>query len=211
MGSTPFTATILVFDILYRPVKIVGMILQTRNDLPKLLNELHLLGTGAEIGVYTGRFSAHILSEWKGKCLYSVDPWRHQGRKMDVSDVQQDEQDKFRREAFDTLTPFGSRSRIFCDFSANVANRFSEKLFDFVYIDACHDYRSVWADLAAWYPLVKQHGIIAGHDYKDSCVRKNLVEVKRAVDNFFRTQEIVFSTTEDNIPSWYVIKGTKCF
>jgi hypothetical protein len=168
------------------------MILQTRNDLPKLLNELHLVGTGAEIGVYTGQFSAHILREWKGKCLYSIDPWMHQSRKMDVSDVQQDEQDKLLSRSVATLQPFKSRSHIMREFSVQAARSFYKHQLDFVYIDACHDYRSVWADINAWYPIVKPHGVIAGHDYKDSFVRKNLVEVKRAVDNFFVRLRLYF-------------------
>jgi cephalosporin hydroxylase len=36
---------------------------------------------------------------------------------------------------------------------------------DSVYIDASHHYADVMADIAAWRPLVKTGGIIAGHDY----------------------------------------------
>jgi hypothetical protein len=36
---------------------------------------------------------------------------------------------------------------------------------DSVYIDASHHFADVMADIAAWRPLVKPGGIIAGHDY----------------------------------------------
>jgi len=36
---------------------------------------------------------------------------------------------------------------------------------DFIYIDASHDTESVLADLEAWFPFVKGHGIICGDDW----------------------------------------------
>lgn len=35
----------------------------------------------------------------------------------------------------------------------------------FVFIDGCHDEASVTADIAAWLPLVRPGGVIAGHDH----------------------------------------------
>lgn len=37
---------------------------------------------------------------------------------------------------------------------------------DLIYIDASHDFDSVLADLRAWYPLVKGHGILCGDDWR---------------------------------------------
>lgn len=166
-----------------------------------------LLGEGTEIGVYRGDFSYHILENWRGKKLHSIDWWKHQGRKLDRSDAPQLEHDENFSITKEILARFKNRSNILRERSIGASIRFSSKSLDFVYIDASHDYRSVWGDLEVWYPKIKNGGVIAGHDYKNSFVRKNLVEVKRAVDNYFQIFDLkVLTTTEDNIPSWWVIK-----
>jgi predicted O-methyltransferase YrrM len=43
---------------------------------------------------------------------------------------------------------------------------------DAVFIDAEHTTEAVAADIAAWKPLVRQGGIVAGHDYNNGRVRK---------------------------------------
>jgi hypothetical protein len=38
--------------------------------------------------------------------------------------------------------------------------------FDFIYIDACHEYESTKRDIELALPLLKSKGVIAGHDYQ---------------------------------------------
>jgi len=56
---------------------------------------------------------------------------------------------------------------------------------DFCYIDACHDYPDVLADIQDYYPKVKEGGVLCGHDY-------NLKDVNRVVNllwmNMWRLQ-----------------------
>jgi len=60
---------------------------------------------------------------------------------------------------------------------------------DVLHIDAGHDYLSVMADLKAWWPQLKDGGILIGDDY----FKKPLVgqgkwpEVRQAFDEFFAT------------------------
>lgn len=49
--------------------------------------------------------------------------------------------------------------------SLQAAKELSSIVPDLIYIDAGHDYESVYADLNAWYPLVQGHGILCGDDW----------------------------------------------
>jgi hypothetical protein len=50
-------------------------------------------------------------------------------------------------------------------YSPQCSEEFANESLDFVYIDALHDYDSVKSDMEAWFPKIKQGGILAGHDY----------------------------------------------
>jgi len=182
--------------------------MKKRQNFGLMLNQMGLKGKGVEVGVCQGVFSRTILEAWKGYRLFLVDPWTHQGILMDKSDVSNLEHQENMEATKEHLKKFRDRFEILRIKSPEASLAFEDESLDFVYLDARHDYRSVMADLKAWYPKVKIGGILAGHDYKNSCVRKNLVEVKRAVDTFFCTkpERAVDVTTDDNLPSWYVQK-----
>lgn len=57
---------------------------------------------------------------------------------------------------------------------------------DLIYIDASHEYDAVYADIAAWYPLVKGHGLLCGDDYLDGDG-----SIRRAVDQFAADHNLV--------------------
>jgi len=68
-----------------------------------------------------------------------------------------------------------------CD-SVDGAKFFEDNSVDFCFIDAGRSYKNVYADLNAWYPKIKNQGILAGHDFggtiaeavKQFCLDKNL-------------------------------------
>lgn len=39
------------------------------------------------------------------------------------------------------------------------------RTFDFIFIDGCHAYAEVKADIEGWLPFLRQGGVMSGHDY----------------------------------------------
>jgi len=179
-----------------------------RVELPLLLNQRGLTGRAAEIGVRLGSFSEHLLDQWNGRELISIDPWTSDAPEqyVDTANVAQDEQDANHRTTLERLARFGDRSSVWRATSVDGARRVPDASLDFVYIDARHDYRSVLEDLEAWLPKVRAGGVIAGHDYLDGSHPEGEFGVKSAVDEFFGTREMrVYSTLQDTPwVSWLV-------
>jgi hypothetical protein len=183
----------------------------SRDELPALLNARALGGRGAEIGVKLGKYSDELLSNWDGEELVSVDPWLSADPDdyVDRSNVSQDEFDRFYEETKKRLGRFGSRSTIWRMTSVEAAAKVPDHSFDFVYIDARHDYESVKEDLEAWCAKVRPGGILAGHDYVDGDLPQGEFYVKSAVDEFFAEREIHVHSTEgpsavEMFPTWIV-------
>ena len=74
--------------------------------------------------------------------------------------------------------------QLYRGYSTEVSSQFAEEAYDWVYIDAAHDYEGAMADIIAYSSKVKPGGYIAGHNY--SPTEASGVEVKEAVDFLFR-------------------------
>lgn len=113
---------------------------------------------GAEIGVSSGDFSKNILSSAPNIKLWCIDIWE--------KNYQLPNPDSSYQQTLNNLSKYGlNRFEIIKEGSPKSALRFEDDFFDFVYIDADHNYEAVVKDLEAWYPKVKNGGIFFGHDY----------------------------------------------
>jgi len=72
---------------------------------------------------------------------------------------------------------FGEKITLIISESVSAARLFSDASFDWVHLDARHDYASVKADIEAWLPKVKAGGWLSGDDY----IEEKWPEVVKAV------------------------------
>lgn len=180
--------------------------LSHRDEFPALFNDLGLIGHGVEVGVSYGGFASHLRGVWKGAMLYLVDRWIHVPEWQDSANVSPKQQEEF---YYGVCRAFHWRRdvQVWRMDSLEAAARLSDESLDWVYIDADHSYEAVRADIAAWYPKIRQGGIIAGHDYMNGMVRGCLFEVRRAVDEWVEAANVSLCCTREEIaPSWYCLK-----
>ena len=137
-----------------------------RNGFGQFLEALELR-RGAEIGVQTGRFSSHILTDW-ASCEYFVlvDPWKEQNETYtDFANIGDTGQELNYQETINRLSFFSGILDIKRMTSKEASFLVKDNSLDFVYLDAQHSYCSAKEDLELWWPKLRMGGIMAGHDF----------------------------------------------
>lgn len=171
-------------------------------DFPVLF-AAHGLQVGAEIGVERGKNTARWLAALPELTLYCIDAWQYW---PGYRDRKASRHAGYYEEALARLAPFGERAVIIPEFSVEAAARFADASLDFVFMDACHEYAHVTADLEAWEPKVRPGGIVAGHDFYNRDLGYERVEVEAAVRAWVAEKGILeWFVTPD--PSWMWIKS----
>jgi hypothetical protein len=151
--------------------------------------------SGAEIGVWYGKFSEAFCRANPDLHMLCVDSWTSYDGWWDSKnqgDVQRTMADAY-ASARERLTPY--RCTIHRGFSADVAPTIADRSLDFVFIDGNHSYEAVKEDLRLWCPKVKVGGLVIGHDYHVNTA-KPFLQVKRAVDEYVAANQIT---------PWYVL------
>ncbi len=94
----------------------------------------------------------------------------------------------------------GFRSRISTSEICEIKSDEAGVSFDFIFVDASHEYENVYSDLVNYWPLLKPGGLMAGHDiYMDG--------VKRAVHDYFTKIGLLGSV--ETTPSCWLINKSK--
>ena len=94
-----------------------------------------------------------------------VDLWGHQENYHDFANVDQDTQDKIYTNAMTHLSAWKDKTHVCRNYTTICVEKYDDGYFDFIYVDARHDFKGVYADIEAYWPKLKVGGIMAGHDY----------------------------------------------
>jgi len=136
---------------------------------------------GAEVGVQRGDNALTLLSflNFSLSQLYLIDIWDS------YTVLQTGGRQRISNSAIyfsKVMERFGDREDVSIIRlpSIEAAKGFSDYYFDFIYLDAQHDYEGICQDIRVWYPKVKMGGVLGGHDF----LLDRYPGVVRAVEEF---------------------------
>ena len=194
-----FWLFLLTFPFTFKRTAVLWHI-HMRNKIEKNVNLI-----GAEIGVYQGDYSEEIFDYFKNKHnlkFYLIDQWlindNFKERPKPYVGYTSEELELAYKQV---KKRFRNKKNveIMKMESLDASLKFSDNYFDFVYIDANHDYDFILKDLKAWFPKVKNKGILFGDDYNRP------YGVSKAVAEFAYENKLIVHFT-DNKSQFYLIK-----
>lgn len=167
----------LLFDIFYNLKNTKG-----KKDLKML-----------EIGSYKGESTFLFASSGIFKEIHCIDPYEGAEK---ANNILQENWGNVKQE-FRTNTRYFNNITLHKDYSYNIYNDFPDQYFDFIYIDACHEYEDVKKDIQLYLP--KTNHLIGGHDYQ-----KEWPGVIKAVDEILGTPHKIYGDDSFIINTQYI-------
>jgi hypothetical protein len=137
------------------------MQIKYRNDLHKIID---LSLPAAEVGVAEGLFSRDMLA-WGLPKLYMVDNWARIPGAYGDGDSPDEWHEANLANVKKLTSPYGDKAVILRGLSVEMAKQVPDNSLGLVYLDACHTFECVTADLTAWLPKLVMGGVMAGHDF----------------------------------------------
>lgn len=143
--------------------------------------------TFVEVGCKEGRTAGHILANHATARVIAIDPWIAMPQMKDVERGETYEKWDFAKIEAEFWKNVGEHSDrcTMLRMTGQEASATVSAPADVVFIDALHDYASVMEDFRTWWPLVKDGGIIATHDFNHGWPT-----VERAVADTFGLMEV---------------------
>lgn len=145
----------------------------------------------AEVGTLIGDTAKHFAKSVPRAKVLCVDTWfaasaDAAGAHNLNDDLFSKFKDNCRSEiASGRIQPWRGLSSVVADLTANRTNMRGQ--FDLVYLDAGHSYEEVKADIEAWLPLLRDGGILCGHDFDNVDSEDSIMfpGVRKAVEEAF--------------------------
>lgn len=165
----------------------------------------HLLppdSVGAEIGVYKGGFAEFLRT--RTRLLYLIDPWYRLSPFW--GDVKKPEMSAVAA-LINILTVYreeieAGKILVIPDFGATFLRGLPENYFDWIYLDASHQYAHTFAEIEAAVRCIKSGGVLIGDDYDPDPASKQH-GVYRAVNEFV-ARNASYSMVLDKKRQWAI-------
>ncbi len=168
--------------------------------------------TFVEVGCKEGRTTGHILKSVPDSSAIAIDPWIANPAPKNGDSTREDYEkwdfSKIEREFWENVGEHKDRCVMLRETSVSAAGLWSLKddvsdcvgkgQVDIVFIDALHDYESVKVDISCWWPMVRNAGILAGHDFNHQWPG-----VERAVAESFNLMHVGIAS--DSV--WFILKS----
>lgn len=141
-----------------------------------------------EIGSWQGR-SARAMADNTEGVIFCVDTWADNAYGSAPAEMTCHPEwlwNEFRKTHADTIASRKVLTQRSDSVVGAVMAAASGFVFDMIFIDAGHNYEDVVADINAWKPLLREGGIICGHDYA-----KYHPGVMKAVNEFIPKYRLV--------------------
>ena len=152
------------------------------NLYSRLVRETPDGGTIVEVGVWKGKslsyLGVEVVNSGKKINVHGIDMWTaglHGGDNVHDNVVY--------NIAMNNLRPLEGVVQTFRMSSLEGPRLYQDESLDVVFIDACHTYDCVKADIAAWLPKVKRGGYLAGHDYNQDDVSRAVNEALTDIES----------------------------
>jgi predicted O-methyltransferase YrrM len=153
-----------------------------------------------EVGVYTGASVCFLAQKLKERGLpfklHAVDLWELAAT-TDYKDLPMGVEVWEALKERMALTGTSYDIQIHKMASVDASNQFAHASLDFIFIDADHSYEAVKRDIKAWWPKLRPHGMIAGHD-----ILEKTCGVEKAVKEIFGNNYQIVNNC------WTVPRGT---
>lgn len=179
---------------------------QTYPDIRSAILAISLHGkdlVGVELGVYSGDSFVVMLQVCQNiKKLYGIDLWEPYkdriGGESNPKVVNRFQTEYLYNLCVNYVAHSGEseRAEIWQMDSVKAADEFENDSVDFVFFDAHLDQKQLEDELHAWYPKIREGGLVIGHDFYTTATQN-------AVSNFIESNKLqVMMASYDNTFIW---------
>ena len=142
----------------------------------------------AEIGISLGVFTAYILEEMQNLQLVAIDRYDlpHRTPYSDpIATRSVSGHMACMKKAKESTAFAGSRVEVVRSDHVDVARKYKDGYFDWVFLDGDHGYEATLEAIDVWLPKVRKGGLLMGHDIDSEFGKKWNWGVRQAVEERF--------------------------